>query len=376
MFHNKNENFKKFIFFIFITILSAIYIYFFLYFERRIIGISPQYHPDSVYYFESFSNYKSLTFKQSLFNNIKHFFDHFFSNTFYLSIINLIYELHAQVTSIKSLSFFHNTFYRYVISFNIFFHLILNLLILNYYFKQLKSSAFDHKNLLFLLIILFLPFRCHLTVNILKDSLILFTLVIFLTYQNIYSLIISFVLVTPFRFGAIIYYILFLDYRKFDKKMFISLSVLILIFLLVLFFRNIYNDYGYTHQDLLISIKEFLKARNIAELGGRQFDEVPSFYEYKTGSLIRSVTWPVLFLTGSFALFTKSYLFYYLAFEILIIQIIFFYFFRRTLITINLVIVLMLIGIYTNTFTSYFRYSYIAFYISSLICFFNIKHKL
>ena len=29
----------------------------------------------------------------------------------------------------------------------------------------------------------------------------------------------------------------------------------------------------------------------------------------------------------------------------------------------------MLIGIYTNTFTSYFRYSYIAFYISSLICF-------
>ena len=73
--------------------------------------------------------------------------------------------------------------------------------------------------------------------------------------------------------------------------MFISLSVFILIFLLVLFFRNIYNDYDYTHQDILISIKEFLKARNIAELGGRQFDEVPSFYEYKTGSLIRSVTW-------------------------------------------------------------------------------------
>ncbi len=373
---NKNENLKKYIFFFFITVLSTIYIYFFLYFERRIIGISPQYHPDSVYYFEKFSNYKNLTSKESLFTNIKLFFNGFFSNTFYPSIINLIFEFHAKVTSIKSLSFLHNTFYRYVVSFNIIIHLILNLLILNYYFKQFKSSAFDHKNLLFLLIILFLPYRCHLTVSILKDSLILFTLAIFFTYQNIYSLIISFVLATPFRFGAIIYYILFLDYRKFNKKMFILLSVLILIFLLVLFFRNIYNDYGYTHQDLLISIKEFLKSRNLAELGGRQFDEVPNFYQYKTGSLIRSVTWPFLFVTGGFALFTKSYLFYYLAFEILIIQIIFFYFFRRSLITINLIIVLMLIGIYTNTFTSYFRYSYIAFYISSLICFFNVKNKL
>ncbi len=376
MFLDKNENLKKYIFFIFITILSAIYIYFFLYFERRIIGISPQYHPDSVYYFEKFSTFKNLSFKESLSFNIKLFFNGFFSNTFYPSIINLIDELHTKVASIKSLSFFHNTFYRYVVSFNIIIHLILNLLILNYYFKQFKSSAFDRKNLLFLLIILFLPYRCHLTVSILKDSLILFTLVIFLTYQNIYSLIISFVLATPFRFGAIIYYILFLDYRKFNKKMFILLSVLILIFLLVLFFRNIYTDYDYTHQDLLISIKEFLKSRNIAELGGRQFDEVPNFYQYKTGSLIRAVTWPFLFVTGSFALFTKSYLFYYLAFEILIIQIIFFYFFRRSLITINLIIVLMLIGIYTNTFTSYFRYSYIAFYISSLICFFNVKHKL
>ena len=57
IFLDENKKIKKYIFFIFITILSTIYIYFFLYFERRIIGISPQYHPDSVYYFENFSRY-------------------------------------------------------------------------------------------------------------------------------------------------------------------------------------------------------------------------------------------------------------------------------------------------------------------------------
>ena len=94
---NKNENLKKYIFFIFITILSAIYIYFFLYFERRIIGISPKYHPDSVYYFEMFSKFKNLSFKENLFVNIKLFFNSFFSNSFYPSIINLIFEFHAKL---------------------------------------------------------------------------------------------------------------------------------------------------------------------------------------------------------------------------------------------------------------------------------------
>lgn len=375
MFLDENKKLKKYIFFIFITVLSTIYIYFFLYFERRIIGISAQYHPDSIYYFENFSRYSNLSFKLGLFENIKIFYTKFFSNALYPSIINLISEFHEKITSIKSLSFFHNTLYRYVIQFNIIIYLILNLLVINCYFSNFKKRAFDYKNVIFLTLILFLPYRCHLSINILKDSLVLFSLILFFTYQNIYSLILSFLLATPFRFGAIIYYILFLDYRKFNKKIFISLLSLIVIFLLILFFRIIYTDYDYTHQDFIISIKEFLKSRNIAELGGRGFDQVPSFSEYKAGSLIRAIIWPIFFISGSFSFFTKSYLFYYLAFEILFIQIVFYYFFRKSLITINLLIVLMLIGIYTNTFTSYFRYSYVAFYVSILVSFFKIEHK-
>ncbi len=375
MFLDENKKIKKYIIFIFITILSTIYIYFFLYFERRIIGISPQYHPDSVYYFENFSRYTNLSFKLGLFENIKIFYTKFFSNALYPSIINLIFEFHEKINSIKSLTFFHNTFYRYVIQFNIIIHLILNILIINYYFKNFKKRAFDHKNLIFLSLVLFLPYRCHLTINILKDSLVLFTLIIFFTYQNIYSLIVSFLLATPLRFGAIIYYILFLDYKRFNKKIFVSLLSLIIIFLLILFFRIIYNDYDYTHQDFVISIKEFLKSRNVADLGGRGFDQVPSFAEYKAGSLIRAGLWPIIFISGSFSFFTKSYLFYYLAFEILFVQIVFYYFFRKSLITINLLIILILIGIYTNTFTSYFRYSYVAFYVSILLSFFKIEHK-
>lgn len=377
-----SKKIQKYLFILITTILSCFYIYFFLYFERRLLGISSTYHPDSLFYYNNFKEISVLSFKNNIFENLSALYNSFFSNVLYPSIINLIYEFNQKILTFESLSFFHQTLYRYIVKFNIILYLILNFLIIILYFKKFENNYYDPKNVLFLLILLFLPYRCHLTVSILKDSLILFSIIVFLTYQNIYSLILSFVLATPFRFGAIIYYILFLDYRKFDKKILIPVLILTLLVLMFLFFKIIYNDYDYTHQDFIISIKEFLKARNNVDLGGRSFDEVPNFFQYKIGSIIRAATWPFLFISGGFVFFTKNYLFYILAIEIIFVQIIFYYFYKKSIITINLILILIIIGIYTNTFTSYFRYSYIAFYISILISFLGngsprkIKEKL
>jgi hypothetical protein len=255
-------------------------------------------------------------------------------------------------------------------------NLLINILLLNYYLSNFKKNAYINKNFFILIIILFLPYKTHLSVNILKDIIILLPLVFFFTNRNIYSLFSSFIIATPLRFGAVIYYFLFFDYKNLNKKTIKALFILITIVSIFLFIKVVYNSYDNSGQDLITSIKEFLKARNNAVMGGRSFDAIPSFHEFKSGSLIRAAIWPIFFLTGTFSLFSESYFFYILSLEVLGIQFLIYYFYRKSIISINLILVLMIIGIYCNTFTSYFRYSYIVFYLSTLITFFGaIKNK-
>ena len=81
-------------------------LYLFFYILRKIVGISAQYHPDSVYYFENFSRYTNLSFKLGLFENIKIFYEKFFSNALYPSIINLIFEFVKKLFRLNLLIFF------------------------------------------------------------------------------------------------------------------------------------------------------------------------------------------------------------------------------------------------------------------------------
>lgn len=213
----------------------------------------------------------------------------------------------------------------------------------------------------------------HLSVNILKDIIILLPLIFFFTNKSLSTLFISFIIATPLRFGAIIYYFLFLDYKIFNKKIIIGLIILTIIVSLYLFLRVVYVDYDNTNQDLIISIKEFLKARNAADMGGRSYDNIPNFSENKYGSIIRAFVWPILFISGTFSFFSDSFFMYFLTLEILGVQILIYYFYNKSIISVNLILVLIIIGIYCNSFTAYFRYAYIAFYLSILISFFDFK---
>ena len=370
---DKKSKFKYLILITIITILGSFLTYFFLYFERRIIGIDPFYHPDSSYYYDNFIRNQILSSSKGIIENINLYFKNFFSNTLYPSIIGLTFELYEAIQKINFLSFLHNTFYRYVVSLNIIISLIINVILLKHYLYTFKDSSYNIKNLIFFIIILFLPYKMHLSVNILKDIIILLPLVFFFTTKMFSTLLISFMIATPLRYGAIIYYFLFLNYKIFSKKIIIGLIVLTITVSLYLFLKVVYIGSDNTNQDLIISIKEFLEARNVADMGGRSYDNIPNFHEFKTGSIIRALIWPILFISGTFSFFSDSYFMYYLTLEILGIQILIYYFYKKSIISINLILILVIIGVYCNTFTAYFRYAYIAFYLSILISFFNIE---
>ena len=360
---------KTLVLMVVLSIIGIFYVYFLLYFERRIINLPNTYHPDSVYYLSRYSIDTFLSINFSLYENIINFFKNIFHNLLYLSIINIINEITVIVNDAK-FEFLKDTLYRNVVKFNIFFYIFGNILIIKFYSNIFKEKIFDKKNLLLLGIILFLPYKTHLTISVLKDSLILFLLIFAFTSKNIYSLILSIFLGTSFRWGFFLYLILFINKKIFNKKLLILLSIIIVIFLSWFILTKLNTDHNSnTLNSLWISIKEYLKVRNTVEINGRDFDQVPSFFEYKTGSILRGITWPFLFITGTFSIFTKSYIFYCLSIEIIVVQFLMYGYYRKYVFNLNLIIVLMLIAMQTNTFTSFFRYSYLAYYVSLLITF-------
>ena len=252
--------------------------------------------------------------------------------------------------------------------FNMLAYVLGNLLILFAYFKNFKNEAYNFKNLLFLTLVLFLPYKTHLYSNILKDGIILFLLIFFFINKKIYSLIISIFIGLSIRWGFILYFLLFMNKKIFSKKIFKAITIITIAVCILVFFNFIYTD-----GDIIESLLKFVKERTNSAMGGRDYDMVPNFNHIAYGGLIRGIIWPILFLSGFFVFYTESYLFYVLAFEVLLIQILIYLFYRKFILNFNLFIVIFIIGIYTSTFTSFFRYAYLAFYISTLISFLSFK---
>ena len=320
---NKKEFLKNLSLIIIILLVTAVYLYFFIYFERNILGIESDYHPDSKFYYETFKNTAYLSIENSFFKNFQNLIINFFSNSFYPSIINIIFELSEIIneTSIKlfgyiSLEFLQDSFYRNIIKFNMLFYTIGNFLIITSYLKNFKQHRFDIKNLFVLLIIIFLPYKTHLYSNILKDGLILFALIFYVTYRNLYVLAISTVIGIPFRWGFALYLILFLNKKNFNKKNIFFVFSLLVVISFYLFFDIIYNDEG-----IFSSLERYLRERSTVSMGdGRSFDKVPNFDHYIYGGLLRGIIWPVLFFSGCFVFFTDGYFFIILMGEILVLQ--------------------------------------------------------
>jgi hypothetical protein len=345
---------KKFLYLIFFFLLSVFAAFIFLYFERKILGLSSTYHPDSAQYLlgMTFKSYSYLSLDFSLFSNFKNFInlDNLFSGTLYYSISNLFHELQGLLYDKFTFNF---SPYRSLIKLNIFVYCLTNLLVLNFFIKNNKNH--DLKILIGILIFCFLPYKLHLTVNILKESLVFFFLTLYLFYSNIYVLIISFLFGSSLRGLYSLYFLNFVDFKNFfvKKNLFILILISITWFFVITYFVSLDN--------FINSFTEFIKERNIADMGGREFDTIPNFAEYGNLAIIlRLILWPIFILSGIFIFYSDNFFLYILGLEIIILQITLFYCKKKFLFSIGLLLFLALLAIYANTFTAYFRYGYLA----------------
>lgn len=354
---------KKLYFLLLFFSLSILTCFLVLFFERKILGISSTYHPDSGYYLNSTvrRTYSYLSFDYSLIENIKNFFSNIFSGTLFYSISNLFHEY---------IPFFpFSNAYRNMIKFNFLIYAITNLLIINYVFKNYKK--FDLRTIICLILFCFMPYKLHLSVNILKEIYIFLFLVLYLTYPNIYTLFICLIFGTSLRSMFGFYFLNLIDFKIIKKRKIKSLILLAgILFGLFLYWFQINNSGNFSN------IIDLIDQRNNADMGGRQYDNIPNFIENGLyGAILRSLVWPVLLLSGLFIFFSDNYMINVIGIEIIFLNILTLYCKKKTLFGLGIILFLIIIGLYVNTFTAYFRYGYLAIQIYFLKIMFESNEK-
>lgn len=363
-------NFKSIGFLILTSAISLLVIFLFHLLERNLLNIDKWFHPDSLFYYNNFKTNSYLSFNLSLTENVKNFINNIFTGNLYFSLLNLINELTNFIKQNKILiiyEIFGDTFSRNIVKFNVIIYLFTNLFIAANYLSQ-KKNLLDLKNLILLILILFLPYKLHLTVNVLKDSLIISVLTLLVLYPNFINAIMCLVIGTSIRYAFPIYLIALINRKIFNKNNLILLLI-ILVSLLFFFYNNFLHDLE------INKLIELLKQRQFADMGGRDFDKIPNFQSLNiiTASILKFLIWPVLFLTGGFVFFSDSYLFFILGFEILIIQLIFFWSQKKIIFSVSLLFTMGIISLWVNTYSSFFRYCYPVFYMTVLTIFFYRK---
>ena len=108
-----------------------------------------------------------------------------------------------------------------------------------------------------------------------------------------------------------LYFLNFVDFKNLISK---NNFLILVIFLFTFFFVII----SFSLDNFFLSLFEFVNQRNVSDMGGREYDEIPNFSENGYwGVLLRSIIWPALFLSGSFVFFSEN-IFKLLGIEILL----------------------------------------------------------
>ena len=270
---------------------------------ERLVGMEWDYHPDSLTYI----------------NDSAIFFDFVKSDP--LVALGKLYYIFVYLTgeSIPILIFI-----------NIFFYAITNCIIFNY----LKEYSKNYLSLMILIIYIFHPYRLHLSISVLKETLLFFFLVSSVIYSKYnFLLSLAFSLRSGFYAGA-----------------FFKLKYLFLLFILTLLLTKFLDTEVYFNQ--IINLNE-------TNFSFRDYDNVPNFNEFGIyGSYLRSLIWPFIFLSGAFLLISPVGLFIPIAFGQVFSQLMCQLLFRRPLFSIGGYFVLGFFAFIINGFTTYFRYGY------------------
>lgn len=228
---------------------------------------------------------------------------------------------------------------------NIFFIIAYNIILFSITNTLLAKIHWDHSpskrrtiNFLILLVILN-PYRIHLATTLLKDTTIIFLLVIFLSRFKFSWLALP--ILYLIRIASLTYI------PPFFPK--IKLIYLLPIFTISIFFAQYF-----------FNIVSIIDAATYGNLVFRDFDTVPTFQAYGyLGTLFRSLLWPVLAITGSFVIISPAPLFFAVAIGCLM-NVIYSFATRNKIVplTYNLFFCMAAIAIITPGFTTYIRYVY------------------
>lgn len=349
-FFSKKNFLVSFIIFIFCFLLGI----FLLYIERFFLGISSTYHPDSAWYLNNFKTHSYLSVNLSLAENIINFFKYFPKGHFYLSIVSLFHEIkHYNIFKISNA-------YRNLILLNIFIYSVTSALIFYHYFQNFHNKERNNLFISSIFVFILLPYKLHLSVHILKESFIFLFLIISILYNSKISFLFSFIFGSSFRFGYIFYYLIFFDLKNFFKLK----KIMYLIITLSMIFMIFYFKIGGVKDDninLFQNFITFLDDRHTNVMDGRNFDTIPNFTNQEFGYIYRAILWPLLFLSGTFIFLTDNIFFKLLGIEIIILQFISWFCHKKIIINLGIVLFLFILSLWVTTFTSFYRYSYLAF---------------
>lgn len=294
---------------------------------ERFLGIEWNFHPDANTYFvlssevsqnikEVFLGYK--VYWEPLDPAMKTLFEKPKDPSGYRSFLEININLDSMLKGlslVKGYLFYvivdlFDSDIRFLIILNIFIYSITNSVITIFFKNNCNLESQKYLGLLFLLVI-FNPYRAHLSVHVLKDTLIIASLVFFTLNKTKVSSIIFFIFGAFLRNGWIIYFLSFINFKVLlllireksgfnnNNNKYLLFAVLALICYLIWF---IDNNWG-----TIIHI--FTKTNG--DMTFRSFDSVPSFHELGIlGSIIRSILWPILYLTGAF-IFLSPTIFYF-----------------------------------------------------------------
>lgn len=324
-----------------------------------LLGIDRFYHPDSAYYLKPISLY---SFEQYLKKPWLAFHDGYLITSKYL---------------------FNN--YYLLILLNFILYSMTNVLIFQKVFKK-YFNLLNNLKLFFLFYLLFLdPYRLHLASHVLKETILIFLLVCIILSNIKFIKLFCIFFLEVFRGNSWIYLFLFITFFKI-KKIFLNIKKIFtkkiiyifsaLTFILVFFLLSNSNLQEIIQSFYELIIKQ-IKIYDEKQMPIRSYDNVIQFkdYAFPLGFILKNITWPLMLLSGIFILFVNSVLFIFLGVVILINNILVYTISKKTFISLGLLIILVMISVNTASYTSMFRYSYIAIYSSVVYFFYSLDLK-
>jgi hypothetical protein len=204
-----------------------------------------------------------------------------------------------------------------------------------------------------LLLLLLNPYRVHLSTTILKDTTVILLLVLIVYYRRFF--IVWFIPLFLIRIASILYLIALVPKKYWKYSIFMAA-------LLIYFQSGIFIDR--------------LDASNSVNLHSRSFDVIPTFQEYGyLGSVMRAILWPILVLTGAFAVVSPAFAYTIVAIGSVMNLIYSFIVSRRHPVVFYVYVPMAIFAVLAPGFTSYIRYVYPLVVLSPLILLIHYGRK-